>query len=997
MKLQQRRVLVMEKICFQPLEDRIVFDAALAVDIAAVIQEGESAPAQESVLIVSDAIADYEAFISAIQDEVSVIKYDADSSLESLSAQIENQLNGQQFSSIGFVADGAPGEFYLLDSLSLNADSLQNDDMSAFWQQISSYLSSEGSIDLLGCNVAFGSEGEALINSLSEIVNEVGSSITVYASSDLSGHASLNADWVLEYPFQSDIQDKYFDSSSIDDWNHTLLGHPPGPIPLDLGSPDGLSEIIADDLTLSDINADVKEVPHASAYNPNKNEFLVVWTEDDPNDDGTKTILKFKRVDASTGAKIENGEILHILPGGEGLANLDYTTNPDLAFDSINNRYLLTFSVNLANGNSNYISGQVLTYNASNNLIVNNPVLGSTLNVGSSSTAEDARVIFDPNSGKFIVVWEGLSTDSREYEVFARLISVDANQAITPLDNPLIISKLADDLHSINPEIAFDSIKNEFIVVWAQGPKSTIFNPDTIFSRRIELAPDQMSVQIADDAQMKALQEVHVSNNPYSFAIADNPDVAFDPITGKALFAWEGQLKGTNENPYDYLIFTRLETPLGDPQSPIGEITSVILPPVVFSDLARNMTPSLFYNPTEANFLLAWKGGNFSRSINPMSDGDRNIFATIIEPNGTPLDNILVSGSSDPLNPPPILDHHQFPNIAFNSQDNKFLVTWFGSTGGQFLGFPEISVSSTSNSVAEGNSGTTNTNTRITLSEALLADVKINYEINNVSAVNSSDFTSSTPGVAIIPAGQLFVDIPHQINGDVTVESNETFIVSLTGSDGPNISSNANQTVTIENDDFPVIPPSAPPSSGDPGGDSPKPPIDITKFDGDLGEGDKEIEEEKPLPEVSAVFDSKTIKGESLNKFVNAIMAELDKIQSLDPNLKLLLAQFPPDEVLVEYGPVQNKDGDFLDESLEDLILLSIETPKGTIDQFLDADSLAALGDLFDDSAPKEDDAMLGDDDDLELSPSKITFKYEGGGEDDAELDALFDELDDLF
>ncbi|MFM7740607.1 MAG: Calx-beta domain-containing protein, partial [Planctomycetota bacterium] len=113
---------------------------------------------------------------------------------------------------------------------------------------------------------------------------------------------------------------------------------------------------------------------------------------------------------------------------------------------------------------------------------------------------------------------------------------------------------------------------------------------------------------------------------------------------------------------------------------------------------------------------------------------------------------------------------------------------------------PTISVADRSQN--EGNSGTANMVFTVTLSAVTAAPVTFGYATANGTATAGSDYVAAT-GTATIPAGSTSVTIPVVINGDTTVETDETFTLNLS-----NISSNATfaratATGTIKNDDVP--------------------------------------------------------------------------------------------------------------------------------------------------------------------------------------------------
>jgi hypothetical protein len=110
---------------------------------------------------------------------------------------------------------------------------------------------------------------------------------------------------------------------------------------------------------------------------------------------------------------------------------------------------------------------------------------------------------------------------------------------------------------------------------------------------------------------------------------------------------------------------------------------------------------------------------------------------------------------------------------------------------------PTLSVSGAS--VNEGNSGQTTASVAVTLSKAFTSPVTVNYSTVNSSATAGSDYTAATGTLTFNP-GETSKSVAASIAGDTNVESNETFVVSLSSASGASIAA-SQATVTIVNDD----------------------------------------------------------------------------------------------------------------------------------------------------------------------------------------------------
>jgi hypothetical protein len=107
-------------------------------------------------------------------------------------------------------------------------------------------------------------------------------------------------------------------------------------------------------------------------------------------------------------------------------------------------------------------------------------------------------------------------------------------------------------------------------------------------------------------------------------------------------------------------------------------------------------------------------------------------------------------------------------------------------------------------SLAEGNSGTANMIFTVSLSNPSVSTVQVNYTTADDTASGGSDYTA-TSGTLTFPIGDTTQTITVTVNGDTTVEQNETFFVNLNSPSGATIADNQG-IGTITNDDAPPPP-----------------------------------------------------------------------------------------------------------------------------------------------------------------------------------------------
>lgn len=113
---------------------------------------------------------------------------------------------------------------------------------------------------------------------------------------------------------------------------------------------------------------------------------------------------------------------------------------------------------------------------------------------------------------------------------------------------------------------------------------------------------------------------------------------------------------------------------------------------------------------------------------------------------------------------------------------------------------PVITISPTSTSLTEGDSGSQSLTFTVSLSASATSAVTVNYATANGTATSGSDYTS-TSGKLSFAVGETSKTINVPVLGDTSVESNETFTLTLSSPSGATLGSAVNATATIMNND----------------------------------------------------------------------------------------------------------------------------------------------------------------------------------------------------
>ena len=236
------------------LENRILFDAAVAAAIVTAVDNGDSGDTGDTgdisqpadlgenladiqdnptaddaqtdegaedthVLVVSTNVDDYQALSSSAAADVIVVEYNPDTtSLDGLYEKIEAALDGQTVDTLAFATHGQNGAFYLTDGYWVTETRLADQvSLQNFWRNIGTLMEDGGRVDLLGCNI--GANDFGLIEALDNILDVDGKSVDLAASLDMTGN-NAGENWALEVGQVDALM--YFDAASLGDWSGSL-------------------------------------------------------------------------------------------------------------------------------------------------------------------------------------------------------------------------------------------------------------------------------------------------------------------------------------------------------------------------------------------------------------------------------------------------------------------------------------------------------------------------------------------------------------------------------------------------------------------------------------------------------------------------------------------------------------------------------------------------------------------------------------------------------
>ncbi len=402
----------------------------------------------------------------------------------------------------------------------------------------------------------------------------------------------------------------------------------------------------------------------AVAYNDDLDQYMVVWA--DGRAGGVYWDL-YGQILTGDGAPLGDNFVIR----DEAAAILNY---PDVAYDTYNQRYMVVWY----DMTEFDVEGLLLNSDGS--------AWGSAFNVSegdSSNIRGYPSAVYHPYRDEYLVVFQGGA--SGNYQIYGR--RVDATGAIGATEYG--VSTAADD--QTDPDVSVDpSNGGHFLIVWEDGRSGTVdeiwgtlmyyswvLGPEFAISTGTTVGQYNPTVAFnpatgADGAWLVVFQRdesgdsqiggwlVSSAGDPAAtgFYICDDnedqlyPDVAYSAYGDQWLVVWEDHRAGSA----NYDIYGQRVASTG---SVTGPVRTIYNPP------EDQMAPAVASSSSSDGFLIVF------------SDYQTNdITGRIILPDGGVRAVVIVVSL-------PVGDQQQ-ASIAYNSQDDEYLVVWHDQRAGNY-------------------------------------------------------------------------------------------------------------------------------------------------------------------------------------------------------------------------------------------------------------------------------------------------------------------------
>jgi LPXTG-site transpeptidase (sortase) family protein len=434
------------------------------------------------------------------------------------------------------------------------------------------------------------------------------------------------------------------------------------------------AEIGTNDFRISDVGVDGAAATDAAwsavAYNSTHNEFLVVWSGDETNNEFE---IYGQRINAVTGTEVGNNDFRI----SDMVDDADF---PAVVYNSTADEYLVVWQGDeRAGGQTEWeIYGQRIYGDRSlGDEVGNNDFRISDMGPDGDGSydAQAPSLAYNSTNNEYLVVWEGDDNTAplvdNELEIFGQRLSatgVEVGNNDFRLSDMGTNGVTSQDAQS--PDVAYNSTNNEYLVIWQGDERAGGQTEWEIYGQRIY--GDRTSGDEVGNNDFRLSDMGPDGNGSYD---GIRPAVAYNSSSNEYLVAWEGD---DNTAPFvndEYEIFVQRVYGNRASGDELGTNDLRISDMGPSGNNAYDASgPDITYNSGSDEYLVVWDGDD---NIAPLVDGEIEAFgqrldtsASEIGSNDFRISDVGVNGDT--------ARGAANVAVAFNSTSNTYLSTWEG-------------------------------------------------------------------------------------------------------------------------------------------------------------------------------------------------------------------------------------------------------------------------------------------------------------------------------
>ena len=273
-------------------------------------------------------------------------------------------------------------------------------------------------------------------------------------------------------------------------------------------------------------------------------------------------------------------------------------------------------------------------------------------NVDTTIQAYDASVAYNSTNDQFLIVWASDHNANGDTKIFGQIIDA-ATEAII-LDDFAIGTQIG----SSRPTIAFNSNDNNYFVVWQDN--------------------SNVVGKIVSSAGVTSTATIQINDTLNS---AIQPDVVYNSTDADFLVVWQGNDAGDEAEIYGRV----LNGADGLPQAGSHTQISFMGPDNDTNYLAQR--PAAAYDDSNNQYLVVWRGDD---NTAPLINDEYEIFGQILQSNLITTTNKIRISAMGPAGDTNY--SAAIPDVAFNNDNDQYLVVWAGEHNSGFQGNGEFEI-----------------------------------------------------------------------------------------------------------------------------------------------------------------------------------------------------------------------------------------------------------------------------------------------------------------
>jgi hypothetical protein len=397
------------------------------------------------------------------------------------------------------------------------------------------------------------------------------------------------------------------------------------------------------------------------AYNPDDNEYVVVWEGDGLNGADFRRVKEIfgQRINAATGAEIGPDFLISRMSdtGHTHVAN-----EPQIVYNSTAHEYLVVWHGSGAMNDPDEVFevyGQRLSRTGmeiGKDFRISQMTAPGRIQESIVRQAARADVAWNSTNNQYLVVWEGMGQpeDAIKSEIYGQLLSATGDA----LGKSFRISNTTDQGQGFNagsPEVAYNSANNRYLVVWAGGFKQ--MNQSEIWAQGLNAQGAQIGEGNGDFIISQITTAIGSNRD------AGSPHIVYNDSAKEYLVVFQATgLPGAANDNINEVFGQRIDAATLKELGPSDFRISNTAGPKNAAD-----NPRVAYNSLDKEYLVIWRG---VRDVGPFE-----IFGQRVNLAGTEVDadfqisNISAAGMDRKVN---------LASLACNSRSGEYLAVWQG-------------------------------------------------------------------------------------------------------------------------------------------------------------------------------------------------------------------------------------------------------------------------------------------------------------------------------